>query len=504
MSTKISSLEAIRISNISNFALAYGHFSTIHPGHIRYLKYAKESAKSLIVAIDTEEADNSNNKYPYPLSLRVEGISSIQFVDHILPVSRENLSGLISELKPSKFILGNEHRDSKEEYLVKAQNAQIKCGGKVIFHAGESSKASSELLESNESQLRKRRLTQFRETCSKLKITSTRLISNINEWSNVKLLVLGDTIIDQYASCEAVGMSAEAPVIVVKELSEKTFIGGAAIVASHITALGAKCSYLSVIGKDSMGDYAHQKLINNGVKPFLIKDSSRPTTFKKRYVVENQKLFRVSKLEDQPLNNEIEQQFIEKLREEAPHVNGIVISDFVYGIITERILNEVKEIARRYSLSLFGDVQCSSQVGSILRFSNFTLLAPNEREARYALQDKDSGIERLSQIIIRKTLPDNIIMKLGASGFIAYEHQKDLKGQTFSQHFPSLSVNPVDVTGAGDSILAAMSVGLSMGQSLMETSAIASCMASLVVEQMGNIPVSIEFLEERIKTTFAC
>ena len=194
----------------------------------------------------------------------------------------------------------------------------------------------------------------------------------------------------------------------------------------------------------------------------LIKDSSRPTTFKKRYIVESQKLFRVSRLEDHKLSKSIENKVISKLREYANVVDGIVISDFVYGVMTQRIIDEIIALSKKYSLLVFGDLQCSSQVGDITNFKEFALLCPNEKETRIALKDNESGLEKLSQILIEKTKTERLIMKLGADGFIAYDNSaKDLK-KLRTQFFPALSVNPVDVAGAGDSLLSVMAVGTVM------------------------------------------
>ena len=164
------------------------------------------------------------------------------------------------------------------------------------------------------------------------------------------------------------------------------------------------------------------------------------------------------------------------------------MSDFVYGVVTPRVLERIQILAKRHNLMLFGDLQCSSQVGSISRFQNFSLLSPNERELRLALQDKDSGLERLSQQLLEETQCERLIVKLAAEGFIAYDRND--KGRISSQAFPALSVNPLDVAGAGDSVLAVLSTGLASGQPLMPTAALACCMAALAVETMGNTPIS--------------
>jgi rfaE bifunctional protein kinase chain/domain len=286
-------------------------------------------------------------------------------------------------------------------------------------------------------------------------------------------------------------------VVVVRELARRNFIGAAAVVAAHIRALGAQVDLVSVVGHDSTADLVQQELQAQGIGDALTRDPSRPTTFKKRYVVENQKLFRVSRLEQHNLDGPIEEQLIARLEELAPQAQGIVVSDFVYGVVTPRVLAVVQELAQRYGLLLFGDLQCSSQVGSISRFQHFSLLCPNERELRLALQDKDSGLESLSQQLLADTHCERLIVKLAADGFIAYD--RDSSGRMISQPFPALTVNPLDVAGAGDSVLAVMATGLASRQAMMPTAALACCMAALAVESMGNMPIGSKALQNSLE-----
>jgi len=311
------------------------------------------------------------------------------------------------------------------------------------------------------------------------------------------LLIIGDTILDRYVACDALGMSAEAPVLVVKELDEREYIGGAAVVASHAQSLGAKCHYLSVVGDDEQAVVVDKLLSDFNVDRELIPDNSRPTTYKTRYMVENQKLFRVSRLQDHHISKKIEDILIDKIRKISVDVDGIIISDFVYGVITDRVIDVVKEVSECNGLMLYGDLQCSSQVGKVTKFREFNFIAPTEKEARIALDDQDAGIEWAAKTIMDQMLVDNMLMKLGSDGFIAYERVKNSYVQR--QHFPAISVNPVDVTGAGDSLLASMTVCLSSGANLMEASAIGACMASLAVQEVGNVPITHEKLSRYIE-----
>lgn len=488
----------IELKDLEDFkgcVLTYGHFSTIHPGHIRYLKHAQSLGSKLVVALI---GDNTKTNYPFDQMERAEALSLLGIANAVVLLKADELDQALMIMKPNVLVLGNEYKDNLDIHPTLA--LQRKTGGTVQFHAGETHYATTDLLVSSERDLRQERRKLFQSACKRQNISKMQLLDSMRKWNHTRLIVLGDTIVDQYAACEAMGMSAEAPVVVVRELDRRNFVGGAAVVAAHITALGAKCDFVSVVGCDSTAQLVEKELANQGIGNSLCIDSSRPTTFKKRYIVENQKLFRVSRLEDHNLDTTMEEEVISKLEQLAPTARGIVISDFVYGVVTPRILEIVQKLAEQHDLLLFGDLQCSSQVGAVTRFRNFSLLCPNEREARLALQDKDSGLEQLSQLLLQNTSSERMVMKLGSEGFIAYDRNE--VGQVRSQAFPALSVNPLDVAGAGDSLLAIMATGLASGQPMMSCSALACCMTALAVETMGNTPISSDALIKSIEEAF--
>jgi sugar/nucleoside kinase (ribokinase family) len=144
-------------------------------------------------------------------------------------------------------------------------------------------------------------------------------------------------------------------------------------------------------------------------------------------------------------------------------------------------------------LRIYGDSQSSSQIGNLSKLINFDVLFPTEREARLAIGSKDEGLEKVAMDLMRLTKVKNLILKLGSDGFIVYETKAD--GYINREHFPALCVNPVDVTGAGDSLMSAIAFYYSSGISLMESSAIGAYVASLAVQNLGNEPIKIEKLK---------
>ena len=491
---KIISSDNATYNGNDDIVFCYGHFNLIHPGHLRYLRHAKTLANKLIVAIvsDKDLAKNTKEHYFHEKE-RAESIANIQCVDNVVILNNLSLARLVEALKPKALVLGREFEDKQPKQISSAINL-MKSSGEVVFHAGETHYATSDLLHDNVFDIEKNNRNKFNKICQKYDITLKKIQDRLANFSNTKLLVIGDTIVDHYVACDAIGMSAEAPVLVVKELENREFIGGAAIVASHVRSLGSSCHYISVVGEDSQSSIVDETLRSQGIKVDLFSDPTRPTTYKTRYMVENQKLFRVSRIKDHKISKEIEDKIIKKITLLAPKLDGIMISDFVYGVITKKILESITKLSEQFGIKLYGDLQCSSQVGKVSKFSGFDLITPTEKEARIALEDNESGIEWIANKLMKNTNSKNMLMKLGSDGFIAYGSNKHLE----RQNFPALVVNPVDVTGAGDSLFAAMSVSLSSGASLIEASAIGACMASLAVKEVGNTAITKEKLNNCI------
>ena len=494
---KIIKLEEVSHYSGDSVVLCHGHFNIIHPGHIRYLDYARKQGTKLIVSILGDgNFLNSEQKHHFSEAERSLGVASIQTVDQVVLLGEGDFEKLIKVLRPTVLVLGKEFENERDDQVRAAVKLQEKQGGKMFFHAGETRYASAVLLKDNLPDLHEQHTNKFKQACNQQKIKLDELQECIDKFKDTSLLVIGDSIVDQYVACEALGMSAEAPIVVVRELDTRDYAGGAALVAMHVSALGADCRYISVVGQDTTATIVENDLERLNVQHVLVEDNSRPTTFKIRYLVNSQKLFRVSKMKEHGLSQKVEEKIIKELKDAAPKIQGIIVSDFVYGVITPRILKTISELSVKHQLLVFGDLQCSSQIGNVSKFKNFELLCPTEREARIAIGTQDEGVEWVANTLMSQTNSRNMVMKLGGEGFIAYGTETD--GSVNRQHFPALSINPVDVSGAGDSLLAALSVGLCSGATLMQASAIGAGMASLAVENIGNTPVSCQQLREML------
>jgi len=492
MKSAIKQQNLVDYRNTEGCIVTFGHFSIIHAGHIRYLKHARTLGEKLLVAVVGDEQE-----YAFKQDERAEGVALLGIADEIVLLGESGLKKFLSQAKPSMLVLGNEYKRNADMNMLSEWLDEN--GIRIEYHAGEVYNIGVDLLEGEDKETRDERCVWVRELCEQNGITDRSIEVTLNRWSKIRMLVIGDLIVDEYSACEALGMSAEAPVIVVKELKCRRFIGGAGVVAAHIKELGAECRFISVAGEDAVGDFAKNELSSMGIDARLICDNRRPTTFKKRYVANNQKLLRVSRLEDNEVCDSIERKIISEIQGAAGQVDGVVISDFVYGVVTQKVIETVRDVARMYNLPIFADVQCSTQVGSICKYQGFTVLTPNEREARLAMQDQNSGVEQLAMDLMEATRCERLFMKLGSEGFISYQRGKF--GREISRmSFPALSANPIDVAGAGDSLLSVVATGISAKTEIAELGVLASCMASIAVERMGNGPIRRSELIAKVRS----
>ena len=219
---KIVSINNSALSTGST-SLCYGHFNLTHPGHIRYLQHAKTLADKLVVAIISDkELDKDSSGHHFSEEERAESVINLRIVDYVVILNEFTLDELVDVLKPKVLVLGKEFKKKQSKQISLAIRTANKEGS-VKFHAGEVHYSNSNLLHKNVSDIESSNRRKLNSICKDYNVDVNNLEDRLNNFSNSKLVVIGDTIVDNYVACDALGMSAEAPVLVVKELLISTF-----------------------------------------------------------------------------------------------------------------------------------------------------------------------------------------------------------------------------------------------------------------------------------------
>jgi len=472
-------------------ALITGDFNVIHPGYLRLFVFAKGLANILRVGIFSD--DLLKKETLYDENARLENVLANSFVDEA-QIINENLKKFILRTKPDIIIKGKEHENN-----INPEAEWIKdYGGNLIFSSGDMIQSPEDFNKINVKNLplyfSKTDLNFFQKRS--IKVNS--LIKKCEAFNNLKICVIGDLIIDKYIDCQALGMSREDPTLVVSPINEKMFIGGAGIVASHAAAFGAKVDFYSVVGDDDEATFARSYLDKHLVNNQMLIDKSRPTTLKTRFRAEQKTLLRVSKVFQNSISHKLQNEIFNKIYENISKYELFVFSDFNYGCLPTPLVERLTDLLLNKNIFTVADSQTSSQVGDVSRFKNISLLCSTEHEARVALQDMESGLGVLIEKLQSTANPKNIILKLGSEGILLNDFNCD--NRAILDRLKSFNKAPVDVSGAGDSLMMIAGMCMAKKGTIFEASVLGSLAAAIQISREGNIPVNKGMLLNAIRT----
>lgn len=474
----------VQIQNIAGvgkrIVFVSGNFNTLHPGHLRLLRFASECGDFLVVGVTSNDAEGVLVQE----ELRLDGVKNIGFVDYAFTMSTLP-EVFIKQLKPQIVVRGKEH----EGHFNTEQSLVESYGGKLLYSSGEMRFSSVDLLKQEMLKPDLSFITKPTNFPERHGFTMADLRDTVDKFKGFRVTVLGDTIVDEYIDCDPLGMSQEDPTIVVTPIHSESFVGGAAIVAAHARSLGADVRFISVLGKDSSAEFVGDKLLEYGVSAEFFEDVNRPTTLKQRFRASGKTLLRVSHLRQQAISQEIASKILSVVKAALPTTDILIFSDFNYGCLPQSLVEEIVNACKSRGVLMVGDSQSSSQVGDVSRFKDTMLLTPTEREARLSLGDFNSGLVVLSEKLRKKSRAKNILITLGAEGLIAHA-SKTPNEEWLTDRLPALNTAPKDTAGAGDSLLACCSLSLAVGADIWQSMYLGSIASACQVRRVGNIPLT--------------
>jgi rfaE bifunctional protein kinase chain/domain len=389
-------------------------------------------------------------------------------------------------------VKGKEHENRSNPEL----EVLNRYGGQLVFSSGDAVFSSLDLIRRDLVDEKRRIGSVPTEYLMRHGIENKDVLARVEEFRTLRVCVIGDLIVDEYITCEPLGMSQEDPTIVVTPVDTQRFIGGAGIVAAHAAGLGAEVHFLGVTGDDETCDFALRELGTSGVKADLLADNTRPTTLKQRFRANGMTLLRVSHLHQAAIDREQQNQVFERFNELVSTCQLLVFSDFNYGCLPQSLVDRIAGRARELGLTIAADSQCSSQIGDISRFQRMDLLTPTEHEARLSLRNHEDGLVVLAEKLRVRADAKNIILKLGAEGALLHIQSDDQ--QLHTDRIPELNSSPRDVAGAGDSLLISSAMTLAVGASPWEAAYIGAIAAAVQVSRIGNIPLRTTDLTREI------
>jgi rfaE bifunctional protein kinase chain/domain len=464
--------------------MCHGVFDVVHPGHLRHLIYAKDHADILITSL-TADRHIAKGKYrPHvPQDLRALNLAAFEIVDYVLIDPNGKPLENIAKIKPDFFAKGYEYtatglpRKTQEEVdLVRSY------GGEVIFTPGDVVYSSSRLIDLEPPNLKTEKLLTLMEISG---ITFDDLRNTLAQFSGKRVHVVGDTIVDSLTQCSMIGGQTKTPTMSVLFEEKRDFIGGAAIVAEHIRAAGAAVTFSSVLGDDPLKDFVLEGLAKSGIKCQALIDPMRPTTNKNAIIAGGYRLLKVDTLDNRSVSDDILSKLQEAIRTEPS--DAVVFSDFRHGVFNRRTVPTMVE-AIPQGVFKVADSQVASRWGNITEFQSFDLITPNEREARFALGDQDSGIRPLAVQLYDAAQCKTLILKMGDRGVLTCRSPEHESLDSFFV-VDSFVDRVVDAVGAGDALLAYATLSMLVTGDSVVATILGSIAAAVECETDGNLPV---------------
>lgn len=310
----------------------------------------------------------------------------------------------------------------------------------------------------------------------------SRLSEIIQDFSKSTVLVLGDLMLDRYLWGHVSRISPEAPVPVVAVKKETSCLGGAGNVSRNLQSLGASVILAGLVGEDSAGRWIKR---NAPSERGIFTDPKRPTTIKTRIIAHHQQVVRVDQEEVASLSASVREGILSLIRSES--YDGLLVSDYNKGMVSQDLMEAALEVTRERKIPVFVD----PKVENFPHYSPVTLITPNhfeaERIVNYACQS-DSDVERAGVDILSRISVQYLILKRGEQGMTVFE-----KGRP-PIHIPTVAKEVYDVTGAGDTVIAAASLALLNGATIQEAALLANTAAGIVVGKLGTATLTQEEL----------
>lgn len=495
----------------------HGCFDIVHPGHIRHLRQAKSHGDILLVTITSDAAWTKIRGQPLiPEELRAENLAELDCVDWVSIDGHATAAEALEAVRPDVYIKGREYEGNNDPRFMAERETVERHGGRVVFSSGDVIFSSTALIG-----LLERSVDPYHARLSQLlarpELEGPRLTSLVSGFRGRRVLVVGETIVDEYVLCDRPEVAGESPVLTLRPLERRSYDGGAAVIARHLAALGARPVLLTGLPQTPEAEALTQRLRSEGV------DVCRVTTTgslarKQRFLVGSQKVMKLNLLDPIVLDATTQDQLVDWAVSAADGCDAAIVADFGNGLLSAGMLGRLCPALRQQVRVLTGDV--SGRRAGLSHFREMDLVCPSEGELRDAVRNFDDSIPAVVARLLDDTRARAALVTMGPEGLIAFErrgsggitpgpsgatgtssaahttnpapaHTPDgFISRLRSEHVPALCGHAVDPLGCGDALLATATLALAAGGGLLAAAFLGSIAAGVQAQRLGNNAIS--------------
>ena len=327
-----------------------------------------------------------------------------------------------------------------------------------------------------------------------IKDEKKRLVEITRHFAGLRILVLGDVMLDQFIYGGVERISPEAPVPVVKVDDELYRLGGAANVASNLTALGAHVELCGLIGNDYGGEQVTEIGSKAGIGiRGMVKSAKCPTTIKTRIIAHNQQVVRFDREGNGAVSKRTRDRLIEQASNLIAETDAVIVSDYGKGAIFKALLDLLRK--RRGERDLI--VSVDPKIGNIRHYRGMTIMTPNQHEAGQVIgrriRNTDDEMAKAGNIIRKRLALDSLLITRAGEGMTLISHDTD------PVHIPTAARQVFDVTGAGDTVIATLTLAMATGAPLVDAARVANFAAGVVVGKLGTATTDVREIAQTIR-----
>jgi rfaE bifunctional protein kinase chain/domain len=462
--------------------LCHGAYDILHSAHIRLLLDASQQADVLVVLVtaDRQVEKGTTRRLVFSAKQRAETVAAIQDVDYVAISDWSNAAEAIRSLRPDVFVqttIDREEHDIARENEAEAQ-AIREIGGR-IHRSGTTSLSSLRSSDNIFSQFPaevEEFLTEFRRHYDAADVLRT-----IDQFGELKVLVVGEAILDEYVYGDTLGKSAKEPMLALKYVSQEVHAGGSVVIANHLADLCQKIFLLTYLGQQSTREDFIRQSLKPSVFPEFILKSRSPTIVKRRFVERYlvSKLFEVYEMNDEPLAREEENLLCSALEELLPEVDVAIVADYGHGLITPKVIEVLCSQSRFLAVNTQINA-ANNGYHTISRYPRADYVCVHEGEIRLDQRDRWSDLRSLVTALSKRLRCRQVMVTQGKHGTLLYSEKEGFS------YCPAFAMKIVDRVGAGDSVLAVSSLCAAQALPAELTGFIANMVGAQAVTIVGN------------------
>jgi rfaE bifunctional protein kinase chain/domain/rfaE bifunctional protein nucleotidyltransferase chain/domain len=459
----------------------HGVFDLLHIGHIRHFQEAKKSGHTLVVTVTPDRYVNKGPHRPvFTESLRAEAVAALDLVDYVAINKWPTAVEAIQAIRPEVYAKGSDYRDASADHtggIMLEQQAVEGVGGRLVF-TDDITFSSSALLNQHMSifaQEVQDYLAEFRR-----KYPMDDVIGLINRAQSLRVLVLGEAIIDDYQYCDTLGKAGKEPILAAQFVRSEKFVGGALAVANHIASCCGGVQLVTMLGAHD----SHEELIRANLAPGVVPDflvmEGAPTLIKRRFIETYpfQKLFEVYIMDEQAAQRK-SADLCAHLEQLVPRFDVVVAADYGHGVIGPAAVDVVCQTAR--CLAVNAQVNAGNHgFNTVSKYRRADFISLSEKEIRLETRNPSGDLRQIVERVATELHCRHILITRGQKGSLCYGSDEGFF------EIPGFALRTVDRVGAGDAVFAIGSICAALGAPIEVIGFIGNAVGSEAVGIVGN------------------